>query len=257
MIEYVISHQKGAHVDWSNPEVASAIDKMMEQRAACSGENCSGAFERAPLAVREQMIFPYRAGFKFVAALRHRQSWAAVDAAYKKPPRSTEQVIHPERYLAGDEPMAVKLDAPPSLSDWTVGTQLVWGELGFDVFLRSHGVDASVAAQAAAGWGGDRTLVLTRPDDPDPQHAIGLARLDWDSEADAIEAAEAATRAVDDLVAGATIEQTDTRTRWIGFDGQVSWVERKGPAIVIVVGAPPSLADAIAKEAWQKPRRKP
>src|SRR5262249_31240267 len=173
-------------VDWSNPEVAAAIDKMMEQGMTCAGE-CAGAFDRAPLAVREQMIFPYRAGFRFVAALRHRQTWAAVDAAYKKPPRSTEQVMHPERYLAGDEPIAVTLEAPPSLvgAGWQVGTQVVWGEHDFDVFLRAHGIDAATAAEAAAGWGGDRMLVLTRPGDPAPEHAIGIARLDWDSEADA------------------------------------------------------------------------
>jgi hypothetical protein len=100
---------------------------------------------------------------------------------------------------------------------------------------------------------------------------LGIARFDWDSEADAIEAAEAATRAVDDLVVGATIERSgyggprsdaehrgdsiergQTRTRWVGFDGQIAWVERRGPTLVIVVGAPPELADQLAGELWPK-----
>ena len=246
MIEVALAHE-GATVDWSNAEVATLIDKVMEQGAAgCAPHDSActaSAFDRAPLAVREALIFPYRAGFKFVAALRHRQAWSAVDAAFKRPPRSTEQVMHPERYLAGDEPVAVALDPPPSLADWHVGASLVWGEHGFDVFLRAHGVDASVAAEAAAGWGGDRVLVLTRADDPAPELAVAVARMEWDSEADAIEAAEAATRAIDDLVVGATIERAQTRTRWLGLDGTVSWVERKGPSLAVVVGAPAASRD--------------
>nr|HEX4313035.1 hypothetical protein [Kofleriaceae bacterium] len=253
MIEVALAH-KGATVDWSNAEVATVIDKMMEQGAAgCAPHDTSctaSAFDRAPLAVREALIFPYRAGFKLVAALRHRQAWSAVDAAFRRPPRSTEQVIHPERYLAGDEPVAVQLDRPPSLQDWGVGASLVWGEQAFDVFLRAHGVDAAVAAEAAAGWGGDRVLVLTKPSDATPDSACAIARMDWDSEADAIEAAEAATRAVDDLVVGATIERDQARTRWLGLDGTVSWVERKGPSLVMVVGAPAALADSLATEVW-------
>ena len=70
---------------------------------------------------------------------------------------------------------------PPSLATWTVGTQVVWGELGFDVFLRSHGIDASVAAEAAAGWGGDRYAVTRRRDG----RLIGRIATVWDTAEDA------------------------------------------------------------------------
>ncbi len=251
MVEVSLARQHAA-VDWSNAEVATLIDKMMEQGAtACAaGSACAGAFERAPFAVREQLVFPYRAGFRFVAALRHRQSWSAVDAAYRKPPRSTEQILHPERYLAGDEPVGVVLDPPPSLKAWKLGASIVWGEHGFGVFLRAHGVDAAVAAEAAAGWGGDRLLVLTSPDDPSPARACAIARMEWDSEADAIEAAEAAVRAVDELVVGATFERAEGRDRWVTVDGTVAMVERRGPAVVMMVGVPAGMAAGVAPEVW-------
>jgi len=117
MLEVALARQH-ATVDWSNAEVAALIDKVMEQGAAgCtgSGSACGGAFDRAPFAVRENLVFPYRAGFRFVAALRHRQTWSAVDAAFRKPPKSTAQVMHPERYLDGDAPATVTLVPPPSL----------------------------------------------------------------------------------------------------------------------------------------------
>jgi hypothetical protein len=48
--------------------------------------------------------------------------------------------------------------------------------------------------------------------------------------------------------------------RLLGLDGTVSWLERKGPSLVIVVGAPAWAADALAAELWTatgiaKPKR--
>ncbi|HLL25901.1 MAG TPA: hypothetical protein VK427_27370, partial [Kofleriaceae bacterium] len=242
MLEVMLA-RNGAPVPWSNPEVTSAIEKAMTVPG--NGD----ALDKAPVAIREALIFPYRAGFTFVAALRRRQPWSAVDAAFKKPPRSTEQIIHPERYLAGDEPIAVSLDALATLRGYTVAHRTVWGELGFQLFLRAHGVDAATANEAAAGWGGDRTITLARDGDRRPANAVGVSRSEWDTEADAIEAHEAIVKALDTAIAGSVIEHTRTRTRWLGVEGQLSWVERKGPSIVIVHGAP-AWATALVAEVW-------
>jgi phosphoserine phosphatase len=246
MIEVMMLRQ-GMAVPWANPMVADSIEKAM----AVPGND---ALDRAPLAIREAMIFPYRAGFTFVAALRRRQPWSAVDGAFAKPPKSTEQIIHPERYLADDPPIPIELDVPASLASFTIAQNTVWGELGFQLFLRSNGVDPAAAATAAAGWGGDRTLVLVRAGDKRPDKAIGLVRSEWDSEADAIEAEEAAVKALDSSVVGAVLENTRTRTKWFGLDGTVSWVERRGAAVVLVRGAPAWAADALATEMWTASR---
>jgi hypothetical protein len=130
----------------------------------------------------------------------------------------------------------------------------VWGEFGFDLWLRSHGVDERGAAEAAAGWGGDRVIVLAPPGERRPARAVGIARTEWDSEVDAIEAAEAAGKALDDAVVGGTVERSPTRMRLFGVDGTVSWIERKGPSLVIVLGAPAWSADALAAEVWTATR---
>src|SRR5258705_1487722 len=195
MLEVVLA-RNGVPVPWSNPQVTDAIEKAM----AVPGNGDS--LDKAPLAIREAMIFPYRSGFTFVAALRRRQPWSAVDAAFARPPKSTEQIIHPERYLADDQPVPVAIDAPPSLRGYTLAHTTVWGELGFSLFLRSHAVAPAPAAEAAAGRGGDRGIVLTRDTDKRPDRAVGVARMEWDSEADAIEAAEAAVKAMDADLAG-------------------------------------------------------
>jgi hypothetical protein len=244
MIELMITRTR-AKVDWANPELAAAIEKSMSVPG-----NGNDKIDRAPLAIREAMLFPYRAGFGFVAALRRRQPWSAVDAAFARPPASTEQILHPERYFADDPPIAVEVRAPAALPGFAVVHTTVWGELGFDLWLRSHGVDERGAAEAAEGWGGDRAIVLARPGNRRAASAVGIVRSEWDSEVDAIEAAEAAGKALSASVVGAMIDRSPTRMRLFGLDGTVSWLERRGPSLVIVVGAPVWSADALAAEVW-------
>jgi hypothetical protein len=243
MIEVIVARSR-AKVDWANPELAVAIDKSM------SVPGDGDQLDKVPLAVREAMLFPYRAGIGFVAALRRRQPWSAVDAAFARPPRSTEQILHPERYFADDRPTPIEIRVPAALPGFAVAHSTVWGELGFGLWLRGLAIDQYGAEEAAAGWGGDRVVVLARPGDRRPARAVGIARFEWDSEIDAIEAAEQAVSALADAVAGATIDASSTRVRWLGVDGTVSWVERKGPSLVIVRGAPAWSAEALAAEVW-------
>ena len=199
------------------------------------------ALDKAPVAVREAMLFPYRAGFAFVAALRRYEPWSAVDAAYKRPPRSTEQILHPEKYIADEKPVAVTLDVPTALATARLVHSTVWGELGFSLFLRAHGIPGETSAIAAEGWAGDRVATLAL----DGDRTIGLARFEWDTEIDAIEAYEAAVRAIDDTTIGATAEHAATRTRWLGLDGKTALVARQGTAVSIAVGVPATLLPAI------------
>ena len=61
-------------------------------------------------------LFPYREGAQFVAALLDVGWWPAVNAAYLDPPVSTEQILHPEKYIQNprDDPQTVLL---PDLRD--------------------------------------------------------------------------------------------------------------------------------------------
>jgi hypothetical protein len=248
MVELMLQ-RRGSIAPWSDPDVTTALEKSM----SIPGKGDS--LDLAPLAVREAMMFPYQAGLSFVAALRRRQPWSAVDAAFAKPPKSTEQILHPEKYQAGENPVPVAITVPASLATWQIGQETVWGELGFTLFLRTHGVDSAQASIAGEGWGGDRVVSLIRPNDARPERGIGIARFEWDSEPDAIEAAEAVEKAFDNMIAGATIEHDHTRTRWLGIDGTISWIERKGPSLIMVLGAPAWMANAL--DVWAASSAKP
>ncbi|MCX5745925.1 MAG: hypothetical protein NT062_25895 [Proteobacteria bacterium] len=241
MIELLLARTQAASVPsmWMNPQVAEMIQKDL----SIPGDG--DALDRAPLVVREEMLFPYRAGFGFVAALRRHQPWSAVDAAFARPPRSTEQILHPERYLADELPIPIEITMPAALPGYAIAHSTVWGEFGFDVFLRSHRVAAIAAAEASEGWGGDRALLVTSG-----RHAVGISRSEWDSEADAIEAAEALIRAIDDEVIGGSITHSPSKTSWLALDGTTAWVERRGSSVVVVIGAPAYAANDLATEAW-------
>jgi hypothetical protein len=243
MVEVMLA-RTGNPAPWSNPEVADSLEKAMTVPGNGDG------LDKAPLAIREAMIFPYRSGLSFVAALRRRNPWSAVDAAFAKPPKSTEHILHPERYLAGDDPVPIEITPPVALRGFVPAHSTVWGELGWSLWLRSAGIPAPTAALASAGWGGDRALTFTKADDKRPERAVGISRSEWDSEADALEAFEAAEKALEQLVAGATIDHNGTRTRFMALDGTVSWLERRGPSLIIVLGAPAWAADALALESW-------
>ena len=48
------------------------------------------------------------------ARCSERGGWPALRAAWTRPPRSTEQVLHPEKYFAGEAPLAVDPGPPPA-----------------------------------------------------------------------------------------------------------------------------------------------
>ena len=66
--------------------------------------------DAAPAVIRQSMLFPYEQGLRFVRTLYAQGGWDAVNDAYRDPPRSTEQLLHPERYLGDrDQPEKVEV----------------------------------------------------------------------------------------------------------------------------------------------------
>jgi len=111
-------------------------------------------FQRAPLVLREGLVFPYLYGADFM------RWWAAAHPGEPLPsaaelPSSTEQILHPERYNAGDRPVELVFadSAATPLHEDTLG-EMELHILGTS--LRGGEVITSLAA----GWGGDRYRVF-------------------------------------------------------------------------------------------------
>src|SRR4029450_10222165 len=79
--------------------------------------------DKAPKFVRDLLLFPYVEGLGFIHQFRKRQPWAAISAIYSDPPRSTTQILHPEKYFdRREDPVAVVI---PDLSRLLPGRHLV------------------------------------------------------------------------------------------------------------------------------------
>lgn len=96
-----------------------------------------------------ERTFPYTVGREFAAALAETGGNPAVDAAFRRPPASTAQVIDPRAYQAGVEPLGVR--PPPG-----EGKRVDAGTLGqFGLAALVTGGRRVLNAGAAGRWLGD------------------------------------------------------------------------------------------------------
>jgi len=137
----------------------------------------------APPIISETLLFPYEAGATFVAVLMREGGLVAVNKAFKDPPTSTEQIIHPERYINRDNPTLVDLpDLSQSLGKgWKKLEENLFGEFQTRVLLDGQ-IDDLTARKAAAGWDGDEFALWTNGD-----QEVLVWKSVWDSESDAKE----------------------------------------------------------------------
>ena len=129
--------------------------------------------------------FPYVSGAAFVGQLYASGGWDAVNAAYRDPPSSAKQVLHPDAYINRNDPIPV---SPLNLwsvvgADWARASDTTLGEEWIAIWLEGIGVDPKVASMAAGGWGGDRLTVARAADG---RWALGW-RIAWDTPLDATE----------------------------------------------------------------------
>jgi hypothetical protein len=201
------------------------------------GSGSTEVYDSAPRVVRESLIFPYSQGSTWVDVVYERGGWELVSAAYKRLPASTEQILHPEKYFAGEAPVRVNLrDISRQLGrNWRMADHDVNGEWGFylllDEFLKSN----EVSRRAAGGWGGDRYALFLGPKETD---ALVTLKTIWDTERDAEEFFDAYARRTTARY-GAT-PRDSTRVGelfWETSDGGV-FIQRKGRINVILEGLP-------------------
>jgi len=138
--------------------------------------------------------FPYVEGRRFAGVLFQDGGWQALDDAYTDPPRSTSQVIHPERYLEErrSPPLVVVPDLSETLGeDWEMLLQDTLGEFVVGLYLDAV-LPEEVAWQTADGWEGGTFVVWEHEDGS----RVLIWRTIWDSTVAAAEFERALTTMV-------------------------------------------------------------
>ncbi len=98
------------------------------------------------------------------------------------------------------------VDLAAALGDgWTEVDDTPMGQAFLRMMLEYHGIERPEALEATEGWGGDRAVVATGPDD-----AFAVAwRLAWDNPRDADEFVEAYTTAISSFGFPASVTELD------------------------------------------------
>jgi len=193
------------------PEGPGLVAELMtaggDEEAPAAGKGMPGQREiaNAPAWFRDQLLFSYSRGAAFCLEVRRRGGQKLLDYAFAvDPPRSSEQILHPEKWFGHrDDPVFIVWpDLGRELPGQAKAAEGQLGEEGITVLLRPALPDAAQAAAAAAGWGGDRFAVYQQ---------AGRRLLAWIVEWDTEEAAARFQAAASRLGAGWTVVRAAPR----------------------------------------------
>jgi hypothetical protein len=230
MIEYDFE-QQGMKLDMN--KIGALTDNMIEQDAG-SDAKAYPVLANAPKVLKENLQFPYLYGAGFVGAVLKNASWNALDTTYASLPTSTEQIMHPERFLTRDHPVKIEIpDLAGSLGpNWKKADADVNGEFGYLVALAEF-IARRTARTAASGWGGDRYALYENKS----SGALVLAQYTtWDTENDAREFFDAYSERTENRYKVVRPANSNTSLRVYETNEGLASIELRGNDVVIMEG---------------------
>ena len=160
----------------SAPELLENMAKTIE-----SGASQFPVFESEPLYLRETLVFPYSKGMLFQNAVFARMKQQSFEEVFRRPPVSTQQIIHPDMYFSGVQPSRPALPQLPNGQGYKRIAEGTMGELDHSILLKQYaGADESKAV--APHWRGGMYALLERRS---PERVVLLYAVEWDDRATA------------------------------------------------------------------------
>lgn len=141
------------------------LERMERMQLGMMGDQAKAAVDamearaKLPGYLYHSIVSPYFKGGAAVHQVFKRGGWAQIDGMFDGLPRSTEQLLHPEKVAGGPAPDAPVAVALPDLSShlgegWSLLGQNTMGELHLRTLFET--LAGSEQTSAAAGWDGDR-----------------------------------------------------------------------------------------------------
>jgi hypothetical protein len=225
----------------------AALPDVSARQRAILGSATGPVLSRAPRFVRAMLLFPYAEGLGFVHQFVRRLPWARLGSLYRDPPRSTAQILHPERYLdnrrgAVTVPLANLADVLPNARRVIEDDA---GEFGLREILAEYLGGGGDGADAA-GWRGDRYAVW---DDGGTLALVALSA--WETEAAATSFTQAYARLLGKKYGLSAPEGERAVTTW-RLEGRVLAVERRGRAVLVVEQVPAGALDDVRRRVWDR-----
>jgi hypothetical protein len=226
----------GLRADGARADGPGHLRKLVEGAEKWERETSGFAGLVAPRFLVRSSDFMWRRGGIFMETMRQAGGPARLRFVYRQPPETTEQILHPEKYLRGERPSALDLGPLDDVfarrkSASVFRTTL--GELGTALLLES--IEAKTRPEASEGWAADRLLAWAEGD----RTLIAWATA-WDEEKDAKEFEDAAA------AAGFVINGRDDAAR--------AAVIRKGRAVLFLMNCPDAIRSEVLDALWKGKR---
>jgi hypothetical protein len=190
----------------------------------------------APRFLVRSADFMWRRGGIFMETLRQEGGAARLREVYKKLPASTEQILHPEKYLKGEGPATLGFRPVDDLFAGRKSAPVfrtTLGELGTALLLES--LDRKTKPEASEGWAGDAFLVWA-----EGERLLIVWATAWDTEKDAREFEDAAA------AAAFAVNGKDEAAR--------AFVLRRGRSAAFLVNCPEGVRAPLIEAIWKGTR---
>jgi hypothetical protein len=148
--------------------VESAPDLVEYMKSSMLDEGSTPMYAKAPIYLREAMLFPYTYGMEFVrAVLVKRGKQAAFAGVFERPPSDTREIMEPATYLTAEPQPQLKVAPLEKIlgRDWRRDDFSGLGEIDLRVILRQWGSN-EIAAKLAPAWRGGYYMALTTKKSP-------------------------------------------------------------------------------------------
>jgi hypothetical protein len=232
------------------------MDSLLQNTTDFGGGD---VFSDAPLWIQKNVLFPYLEGFTFVQEVKKEDGWKALDKCYTALPQSTEQILHPEKYLnEKDSPTTVSL---PRLSEflgdgWAFLDENVMGEFNVDLLFLQHLAQDNYNSKFANGWDGDLMQIYENKE----LKKVCIAWLTtWDTDDDAKEFFEGYSNIVqkkytERSVSTAPPHPEDSASPDFFLyetEEDMVYLELQGQDVLLLESIPHSSLHQVVKHAWQ------
>jgi len=212
-----------------------SMARMMSALTDSSGQ--FPVYDSAPLYLRETLIFPYTKGMLFQQAVIDRDGNAGFGEVFRKPPVSTQQILHPEKYFENTQPVDPPLPDPKLPHGFKGVTGGALGELDHDVLLEQYAGKA-VADEIGPHWRGGAYELR---ENKKAGRVVLLYAVQWDSPEIARRYFEVYRQVLQKKWKKMTVTaQTATSLDGAGDDGRFE-LRLDGPVVTSLEGLPPAI----------------
>lgn len=156
LVEGDATYQQFLYLEAMDP--ASAAQAVLESLTIDRS-----VFDAIPKWIQEDLTFPYEHGLVFTGFIMNDGGLKGVDETYLNLPVSSEQILHPEKYLRSEGPSDLER-LTVTLDGWDLFEEATFGEWGIRLLLL-EALAPGERTQAAAGWGNDTYRAFLRGDD--------------------------------------------------------------------------------------------